>query len=737
MSAALTHDGRRPTLMTPVAVTSGNVAERLAAVAMLAATLLVAGTLTGCGGAETEPTNLAAAQPAVEAAPAPPAPDGAPAPNQPAQPSDAAVPPATVPATPPPGAPDATPAPGAAAPGAAGAVQPGAAPAGAPGAATPTAADTYRRAASSPADAALQEGLTYLKAFNYFDARQRFQSATQADPNSATAWYNLGLVQWRTGNYQETVASLNKAISLNPTFSRAVLLLSVVHLRNDNVAAASQVVNAALAQRPRDVMLLIASAQVQSAQKQYRQAVESCVTALKIDYDNPEVLRILGMAYLHLNQTGLARLALNQAFALYMKPPKSEAGVTTAEAPETKTQYELRSQRGSDGLRGVAAEGLDKAEGLAHIYYMFGRMALDGSRYEEARRHFLKAVEFRADYPEAWNNLGVTWLVAKKGKESIDAFTRALEQEPLFFEARINLGNAYRISKDPERVAKAQKQYMKAIQQDANHPAPYFNLAVLFLENKELAGTVDETDKVAQVSAQIKRFQKAMSYFAEYRTRAGQVSQADSLNSYVQECKNLIKMWKQTLVDTKTSMKEQQAEKAELEKQRLKKAEEDAKLQAAAEAKAAQAAAAAAAAAPGGVTPTTAPPTSPPPADGGAPPAPDTTGPPAAPPVDPAGGGTQPPAPPPSGRTAPPAPDAAPPAPDAAPPAPPAPDAAPPAPDAAPAPPTTGPPRPGGGTSGEKKPDPAPAPAPPDGGAPLPPPPGGDEAPPPPPPGKA
>ncbi len=743
------------------------------------AVALLTVSLAACGGAETAPSKLAADgqpaeqggdQPAPPPAPdgtQPPAPDGAPAPDQPgAQPGQPGAQPGQPGAQPgQPGAQPGQPGQPGAQPGQPDAGQPGA-PAGAPEGATATAtASTYRRVQSSPASTAIEEGLTYLKDNNAFDARQRFQAATQADPNSATAWYNLGLVQFRDGKTADAVASLNKAISVNPTYSRATALLVVVHLRGGDIDAAEQAVKAARANRKTDVMLLVASAQVSIARKHFRDAAESCIKALKVDYDNPEVLRTLAEAYLGLKRVGLARLALNKAYGIYTKPPEEEAG-PKAEGQVAKKQYDMRLQRGSDGLRGVAAEAIGKEGGLAHIYYLFGRMALEKKRYEEARRHFQKSVEYRSDYAEAWNNLGVTWLVAKKGEEAIDAFTKALVIEPMFLEARINLGNAYRISKRADRVVQAKKQYEKAQQQAPNHPAPWFNLGVVFLENKELANIAEGATDAEKAKAQIARYRQALKLFAEYRTRAGRVAKDDPVNDYVQECKNLIKVQEDTRKAAIENAKEQEIERQRLEEEKKKKEAEEAAKRAAEEAKRAQEAAAAP---PGGATPTDAP--AAPPADGGTPAAPPADGGAAAPapPVDsapappppPNGGGTPPapdggtpPAPPaPDGGTppAPPAPDGgtppAPPAPDGGtPPAPPAPgDATPPAPpapdDAAPpAPPAPGgdtaPPRPGGDKADEKKPDESTPPAPPapDNTAPPPPPPGGDDAPPPPPP---
>ena len=462
---------------------------------------------------------------------------------------------------------------------------------GTPAAASPTqlseAQKTYRRYSSSPAATVLEDGRRLVAEGNFFDARQRFQSATAADPNSASAWYNLGFVQFRSNNFDEAAASLNKALQLNPTYSKAVTLLAVVQLRQGNVAGAEQTVQMAMARRPADVMLRVTKAQVQIARKRYAAAVATCIAALKLDHDNPEVLRTMAEAYVSLKRPGLAKLALNKAFGIYTKPPEDEVGMKP-EGQTTSTAYAIREQRGSDGLRGTGAESIDKTAGLAHIYYLFGRMAMQNNRSVEARKHLLKSVEYRPDYPEAWNNLGVNWLLAKKGEEAIQSFTKALELEPMFFEARVNLGNAYRISRREDRVSQAQKHYEKARQQDPNHPAPWFNLAILYLENKSLAKAAEGATDEQKAISQIKRFKKAIQLFGEYRSRAGRISKDDPLESYITECKNNIKIFEDTRKAAIENAKEQEEERKRLEEERKKKEAEEAAKKAAEAAKKAE-----------------------------------------------------------------------------------------------------------------------------------------------------
>lgn len=442
-------------------------------------------------------------------------------------------------------------------------------PSAAPEAAKVDAAPVDIRYTSSPAESLINDGVNLMRDHNLFDARQRLQAATTQDPKSATAWYNLALAQYRIGNPDDAIQSAAKAVELNPTYSRAAVLLSVLHLRKGDTKQALDVLDQALQRRPADVMLLGAKTRALVEDKEYQRALEVGIRAIKLDQDNPEALRYLGEAYLGLGREGLARLALDRAFQIYTGTIETSAGAQADATAVGRKSYEVRIARGGGSLRGSGSEAIDRDAGMAHIYYLFGQIAMKRNDVVEAREDFLQATKLRPDYAEAWNNLGVCWIVAKKGEESIDCLTRALEIQPTNFEARLNLGSAYRISKDPQRAEKAKAEYERAQKQEPRNPAPVFNLGILYLESQ-----------LPDTPTGDARFQKALDYFSQYRELRGstvQRGQKDPLDDYVAEAKNLLKIEQ----DKRKVQDKAAAEKAEEAKKKIeddaKKAEEDGK----------------------------------------------------------------------------------------------------------------------------------------------------------------
>ena len=528
---------------------------------------------------------------------------------------------------------------------------------------------------NSPAEAQLQEGVNFIRENNLFEARQRLQAATTADPKSATAWYNLAIVQYRTGSFDDAMTSAQKAVELNPTYSRAVVLQSVLYVRKHEAARAIAVVEAALQARPLDVMLLAARARALVEDRQYQAAIDQCIKAIKLDQDNPELMRTLGEAYLAMGREGLAKMALDRAYTVYTGDAEAPPGADAALYAGKKT-YQMRVAHGGGTWRGPGSEALDAEAGMAQIFYLYGQMALKKDEIENARNQFIQATKRRPDYAEAWNNLGVCWIVAKKADEAIEALNKALEIEPTLLEARVNLGSAWRISRDPQKAEKAKAEYERALKQDPRNPSIHFNLGILYLENP-----------MPDVGGDLERFQRALDYFATYKELRGPTANGekkDPIDDYVNEGINLRKIEQDKRKAKEQGEKDAEEAKRQKQEDERKKLEAEQKAREEEEAKKALDAQKQAPPPAEGAAP---------PADGAPPPPADASPPPPAEPAQPAPP-TEPPAPPPPAEPPAPPPPAEP-TPPPADPSPPPPDPGPPPPaDPGPPPPADPPPPP-------------------------------------------
>jgi tetratricopeptide (TPR) repeat protein len=100
----------------------------------------------------------------------------------------------------------------------------------------------YKRAeAVTPTfDAAYGLGTCDLREQRLDGARQRFQDAIARDPRAAVAHVGLGSTQLALGHVAEAVASLQRAITLEPAMTEAWYLLGRAHQTAGNPAAAKE-----------------------------------------------------------------------------------------------------------------------------------------------------------------------------------------------------------------------------------------------------------------------------------------------------------------------------------------------------------------------------------------------------------------------------------------------------------------------------------------------------------------
>jgi tetratricopeptide (TPR) repeat protein len=380
---------------------------------------------------------------------------------------------------------------------------------------------------------------------------------------TAEAGVRAALGQARAGDLPAALATAAKDVQADPTHSRAVVLWSVLLLRAGDTQAALKAVDAALASRPTDVMLLNAKVRVLTSSGEFAKAREVTIRAQKLDHTNPETLLDIAEIDLARGREGLANLALDRAFSVYAGDADDDDGEDADGEPDpVRKAYDVRVAQGGGDLRGTGAETLGRDAGMSRIYVLYGRISLGRGEAANARELFEQAVRLRPDDAEAWNNLGVCWLAARKGDDAVAALSKALELEPNLLEAHVNLGSAYRFATDPDRVMKARAEFELVIRQAPRTPEPYFNLGILYLENA-----------MPDLQSNEQRYQKAIELFAAYRDARGAVPGpvTDPVDDYVAEAVHLRRLASQAGKAPEEVMAE---ERQRIEADRVKRQEE-------------------------------------------------------------------------------------------------------------------------------------------------------------------
>jgi tetratricopeptide (TPR) repeat protein len=255
-----------------------------------------------------------------------------------------------------------------------------------------------------------------------------------------------GLEQHRQGRLDGAARLYEQALEDNPSEADALHLLGVIaHQRGDHAAA-----------------------------------VERIRRAIAIDAPHAHYHSNLGVAYRSLGRTAEAVTALRRAVALDPASPgvRLNLGNALKDASEfSEAAAEFRRVLEQDprladawSSLGDALRGLESLGGLAD--------------YAEARRCHDRALELAPRSAEAHYGLGLTLRDDGQLSRSVECFLRAACLRPDFFDAHVNLANAYEdLALFPEALAAFDRTLR--IKRDA--PPIRFNRALALLRQGDLA----------------------------------------------------------------------------------------------------------------------------------------------------------------------------------------------------------------------------------------------------------
>lgn len=207
-------------------------------------------------------------------------------------------------------------------------------------------------------------GLAHLRMRMYHRAEEELKFALVLHPDYADLNFHLGVVYYKRGKYEDAALSFEKALAINPAYSKAVMYMGLTRLMQDDPEGISYVRRAA-------------EIQPAYADARYRQAVDA--------WDSGET---------------------RQAIAL---------------------------------LEGLLEIDVDASAHLLEKGLEFLRECM----FAEAADVLSEAVELHPEYADLRNYLGQSYLCQDLVDLAIGQFQKAIEINPTFVGAHMNLASAY------------------------------------------------------------------------------------------------------------------------------------------------------------------------------------------------------------------------------------------------------------------------------------------------------
>jgi len=244
----------------------------------------------------------------------------------------------------------------------------------------------------------VQEGNLLFYNKKYEKSIDYYTKATEAKPDDAYAYRNMGIALSNVGKYTEAIDAYEKAVEIKPDDADAYYYIGNALIALGKYPEAIDAYKKTVEINPRFFIAYYTMGNAFNNLKRYQDAIDSYKKTLRI-------------------KPGLVEAYFKIGNALDSLKRYPEAVDSYKKAIEFKPDY-------------------------AEAYYKMGNASDNLGKYPEAVEAFKKAIEIKPDYANAYNNMGFSLYKQGKNEEAVDAYKKAIELNPGYAYAYNNMGSA-------------------------------------------------------------------------------------------------------------------------------------------------------------------------------------------------------------------------------------------------------------------------------------------------------
>ena len=301
------------------------------------------------------------------------------------------------------------------------------------------------------------------------EAVKLLKAVAEHHPRYGLLQYRLGVAQMMNEELTDAIASLNKAITLDPNNTDAALLLAQINLsRGQPAPALASLVEINRRQPKERSLFLLARAYAANGRPQDAIAV---FRSMRTNFpNNPSVPFQLGML-LGQRPEGAAEARANLLEARRLAPDELSP-------LEALVEFELSHKQPAKALSLLQPE-LDRKPKSGPLLLLRARVDLIQQDYKAAESALDKAIEVQPDFQPAYMLLAELYQQLNKPKDSIQRLQDLLKQNPKNVQAMTLIGM---IQSQLGNNDEAQRFYEDALKIATNYPLALNNHAVLLAD---------------------------------------------------------------------------------------------------------------------------------------------------------------------------------------------------------------------------------------------------------------
>lgn len=260
------------------------------------------------------------------------------------------------------------------------------------------------------------------------EAEARYHLVLRADPGSAIAQHQIGLIELQRGNLESAHDWVRRALQSSPDFANCYLTLGAIERERGNLEDSLTALNQAVLRLPQNPKAYASRAFTLLALKRYRDVIADLERTLHLGAESAEYRQGLGISFQALGEWEVALAEYERAMAINPQLVKAwfNAGLIHYERQrwaESLACFErvLQLDPSDNTALGNCAELAEKL-----------------GRYDQSLALYEQLVERQPDHALAHYNIGHEWHRRNEFDLALRSYDRALALDPHLTDARGN-----------------------------------------------------------------------------------------------------------------------------------------------------------------------------------------------------------------------------------------------------------------------------------------------------------
>jgi tetratricopeptide (TPR) repeat protein len=351
-------------------------------------------------------------------------------------------------------------------------------------------------------------GILYLTLGQMDDALGAWKMAVSILPNHPRIHFDLGILYYKIGDYQNATKELSQAVqgfkfrSQNLEKVQAFTVLGDIYMAQNNTMGAYQAYSRGLAIDRENPTLKANLAFVAMANGQYDEAIREFDKMLSKDPNNVKAMLNLGIAFFNKGRFSDSERYLKRALPL----TQNKTELIQIHNYLGKVYYKgNQSAAAIEHFRAACAMDLSAGclKGLAQIHYQLGQ-------WDDCIQALVKVLETEKDDPDVYGTLAVALIQKGDYDNAVSLLQEGLRYaKDTKTEARFHKNLGY-VFNQKQHYDVAEKEFQIAIAKDWNNAESHFGLGLACLGRQNPVGAKEAFENVLKLDPKNKKAQELL-----------------------------------------------------------------------------------------------------------------------------------------------------------------------------------------------------------------------------------